>query len=86
MTRKKLLKKLQSLLDKSDAANQQDIEKLHEVIKALKRKQKALELRLADAADYDEQQKILKKIEVLKLQRKKGAAVYRQLKGKDEAG
>ena len=86
MTRKKLLKKLQSLLEKSDAANQQDIEKLHKVIKALKRKQKALELRVAHAEDHDEQQKILKDIEVLKLQRKKGAAVYRQLKGKDEAG
>ena len=80
MTRKKLLKKLQSLLDKSDDAKKQDIKKLHKVVKELKQKQKHLEHRLDDTQDEKERSRLLKDIEVIQLQRKKGAAVYRRLK------
>lgn len=84
MTKKKLLRKLQSLMDISSDADQKEIEKLHKVVKQLKHKQKRLEHRLEDAAEEAEQRKIRQDIEVIKLQRKKGAALYRQLKGKDK--
>jgi uncharacterized protein YycO len=80
MTRKKLLKKLQSLLDKSDDAKKQDIKKLHKVVKELKQKQKHLEQRLEDTEDEKERSKLQQNIEVIKLQRKKGVTVYRHLK------
>ena len=86
MTRKKLLKKLQSLLDKSDDARKQDIKKLHKVVKELKQKQKHLEHRLEDTEDEKERSKLSQNIEVVKLQRKKGVAVYRQLKGESSTG
>ena len=83
MTKAKLLKKLQSLLDQADDAKKKDIKKLHKVVKELKNKQKDLEHRLEGTADDKERSRIRKDIEVIKLQRRKGAAVYRQLKGKD---
>ncbi len=82
MNKGKLLKRLQSLLDQSDEARRNDIKKLHKVVKELKKKQKSLEHRLEDTTDDKERSKLRKDIEVIKLQRKKGAAVYRQLKGK----
>lgn len=84
MTKKKLLKRLQYLLDKSSDADKKEIEKLHKVVKQLKHKQKRLEHRLEDATEETEQRKIRQDIDVIKLQRKKGAALYRQLKGKDQ--
>ena len=85
MNRKKLLKKLQSLLDKSESAKKQDIKKLHKVVKELKQKQKRLEHRLEDTHEEKERSRIAKEIEVIKLQRKKGNEVYRHLKGKQSA-
>lgn len=84
MKREKLLRKLQFLLDKSSDADQKEIEKLHKVVKQLKHKQKDLEHRLEDVADEAEQRKLRQDIQVIRLQRKKGAALYRQLKGKDQ--
>ncbi len=83
MTKGKLLKKLQTLLEQADSARAKDIKKLHKVVKELKKKQKDLERRLEDTTDDKERSRLQKDIEVIKLQRKKGADVYRQLKGKD---
>ena len=84
MTRKKLLRKLQNLLDNAGDADQKEIEKLHKIVKKLKHKQKSLQHSLEDATEEAEQRKLRQEIEVLKLQRKKGVALYRRLKGKDE--
>lgn len=83
MNKEKLLKKLQSLLSQGDDARAKDIKKLHKVVKELKKKQKNFEHRLEATTDSKERSRIKKNIEVLKLQRQKGAAAYRQLKGKD---
>lgn len=84
MKRKKLLKKLQSLLDGPHDARKKDIDKLQEVIRELKLKQKQFESGLDKAEDKDEQDKIHRKIEVIKLQLNKGAVLLAQLKGEDD--
>ncbi|KAA1191932.1 hypothetical protein F0M18_10420 [Pseudohalioglobus sediminis] len=81
MNRKKLLKKLQSLLDKPDGARKKDIKKLDKVVKELKQKQKRLEQRLEDTQDEKERSRLIKEIEVIKLQRRKGIDAHRHLKG-----
>jgi hypothetical protein len=83
MTRKKLLKQLQSLLGKSRDAKKKDIEKLHHVIKELKHKQKHLEDRLDKTKDEEDRHKILQNIEVIKLQREKGSALLEELRSRD---
>ncbi len=84
MKRKKLLHKLQVLLSEDDDHKKKDIDKLRKVIKQLHDKQKELEHKLEELPEGEEQSKVRKHIEVIRLQRQKGAAVYRELMGKDE--
>ena len=86
MNKRKLLQKLQNLMDRSSDARDKDLKKLHKVVKELKHKQKSLKYRLEETSDPLERARLQKDIEVIELQRRKGVAVYRQLKGKDSKG
>ena len=80
MKRKKLLKKLNTLLSMGEDADKEQIKKLHKVLKTLKEKQSTLQVKLDSAKGDHERRKIKQKIEVIQRQRKKGVEVYKALK------
>jgi hypothetical protein len=80
MKRKKLLKKLNTLLGMGEKADKEQVKKLHKVLKILKEKQASLQVKLDCAESDEERRKIKQKIEVIQRQRKKGVAVYKAMK------
>ena len=80
MTNDKLLDKLGTLLDIGEDADAKHIKKLRKVLQKLKKKQRELRAGLEQTDGEHERRKISQDIEVLKLQRKKGVAVYKNLK------
>lgn len=80
MTNTKLLEKLRNLTNSTDSVDLEHIKKLRKVLRKLKKRQhKLADERQAAENDHD-RQKIDQEIEVLQLQRKKGVAIYKQLK------
>lgn len=80
MKRKKLLAKLSVLLSLDKGADKEEVQKLREVLKALKEKQNELELELENTRGEHERRKIANKIQVIRRQREKGAEVYKSIK------
>lgn len=80
MKNAKLFKKLRKLITNTDNSDKEHIEKLRKVLHKLKKRQRKLAEHLQNIDSETERQKIEQEIEVLKLQRKKGVAVYKQLK------
>lgn len=80
MKRKKLLEKLSVLLSLDNGADKEEIQKLREVLRALKEKQTELQEELDNTPGEHERRKITKKIEVIRRQRGKGAEVYKSIK------
>lgn len=80
MSNEKLLAKLGALLERARSADRKQLKKLREVLHQLKKKQKELKESLESVEDEGQRRKIRQDIEVLKLQRKKGVAVYKEIK------
>lgn len=80
MKRKKLLARLNDMLSTGVTDEQHDVSRLHDILKALKQKQRSLEEKLEDANGDHERRKISKQIEVIRLQREKGVEVYKSIK------
>ena len=78
----KLLKRIGAMLSQSPEATKR--RQLHKTIKELKRKQKDLEDRLKDADGKQERRHIQQKIDILRAQRRKGAALYKELKSQGD--
>lgn len=78
MKTKSLLDRLHKLLQRPPEKAR--LKKLRKTIKALKEKQKDLEDQLERADGSHARKRLQQKIAVLRAQRKKGAAVYRELK------
>jgi hypothetical protein len=79
-----LIGKLQDLMKKPP--EETPIKKLRKTIKALKEKQKELEKRLRRTEGKHARERLQQKIEVLKAQRRKGADLYKRLKGDNGDG
>ena len=80
MKRKKLLKKLNAMLGKGEAADKAHVKKLRKVLKTLKEKQEDLKLELEQAEGEAERRKAQQKIDVIQRQREKGVEVYKEIK------
>lgn len=80
MTTAKLFERLNGLLASQAEADKKHIKKLHEVLKKLKKNQKALRAELEDAEGEHQQRRIRQEIEVINVQRRKGVDVYKELK------
>lgn len=83
MTNEKLYEKLSTLLEAADSADKKHIKKLRKVLRKLKKNQRELQDDLDQVKGEHERRKIEQEIEVLKLQRKKGVAVYKELKNSE---
>ncbi len=81
----RLIEKFQKLVSKSP--EETPIKKLHKTVKALKNKQKELEMRLKRTEDKHVRQRLKQKIDVLRVQRRKGIDLYKTLKAeRDKEG
>lgn len=80
MTTAKLFEKLNRLIESRAEADKKHIKKLQEVLKKLKKKRKLLKAELDETESGSQKRKIKQDIEVIDLQRRKGVAVYKDLK------
>jgi hypothetical protein len=78
MSTGKLLDRLKAWLD--DPPEKSRLKQLRRTVKALKQKQRELEVRLDKTEGKHARHRLEHKIRVLKKQRSKGAALYRELK------
>ena len=78
MKTKKLVEKFQKLV--SQPPEETPRKKLCKTIRALKKKQRELEGKLRLTEGKHSRQRLEQKIEVLRAQRRKGVALYKQLK------
>ena len=80
MTNARLFGKLRKLIEDASSADKQHIRKIRKILRKLKERQHDLRDSLEDIENPVERQKIEQEIEVITLQRRKGTAVYKQLK------
>lgn len=76
----KLLDKLGRLVESPGSLGRERLKKLRKMVRELKDKQKKLEKALRKETDEEVRHNIQRSIEVVRTQRKKGAAVYKELK------
>jgi hypothetical protein len=76
----KLLDKLGRLIESPEELDKQRLKKLRKLVQELKDKQKKLEKELQEEDDEETRHRIQRSIEVVRTQRKKGAAVYKEIK------
>lgn len=83
MKTRKLLKRLQSLLDSELRAQEKQQEAIKSVLDDLREKEQHFRAKLEAAEDDEHREKYQRKIAVCHAQRSKGLEVLRELQGRD---
>lgn len=78
----KLLEKLMNLLDSGKEAQRPKCERIAELLKKLKKQERASKEKLANEKDRTKQKRLLTDIKILHTQRKKAIRRYKELKKK----
>jgi predicted ribosome quality control (RQC) complex YloA/Tae2 family protein len=82
---KKLLERLNDFLTADEKTQQQEIEGIRKVLKALKDKEKDIRRQLENSSDAEEADALQTKLDVIYAQRSKGVEHVKQLRGSEHA-
>jgi hypothetical protein len=76
----KIITKLKELLDSGKKRDQSRCERIAELLKKLKKQERAAKEKLANEKDITKRKRLLTEIKILHTQRKKGIRRYQELK------